>query len=289
MTVTEAFSTFKSNLELADREQDRAARTQEALRERIAKHIYIARSFLSGSYVRHTKISPLNDIDVILVRNDQPAGLSTDGSGVRPDQAIGELVAAAQAAYPAATVERQSRSVNLQLPGIGFGFDLVPAWRRSPDGYWIPDTDTGSWLPTNPEWHAELLTQAHKNSGEKLKPVIKMMKHWSRKNLDLLRSFHIELICKDVFSKESSDTFQLGVATALVRLPSYVGVQMLDPAYSVSRVDKPLSEDDRNRLQRLVQHDSTQAIEALRAENRGDHAAAIEIWKKIFIYGFPTD
>lgn len=289
MTVTEAFSTFKSNLELADREQDRAARTQEALRERIANHIYIARSFLSGSYVRHTKISPLNDIDVILVRNDQPAGLSTDGSGVRPDQAIRDLAVAAKMAYPASTVERQSRSVNVQLQGIGFGFDLVPAWRRSPDGYWIPDTDTGSWLPTNPEWHAELLTQAHKSSGEKLKPVIKMMKHWSRKNFDLLRSFHIELICKDVFSGESIETFQIGVATALVRLPRYVGVQMLDPAYGSSRIDKPLSEDDRNRLQRLVEHDSTQAIEALRAENGGNHAAALEIWEKIFINGFPTD
>src|SRR3989442_1468903 len=133
MTVTEAFASFKSNLELSDKLQDKASATQQEVRTDLGKYLIITDSFLSGSYPRHTKIDPLKDIDVILVRNTLATGLSTDGSGVQPAQALQELANAARLAYPKATITLQARSVNLQLPNMTFGFDLVPAWRRAPD------------------------------------------------------------------------------------------------------------------------------------------------------------
>src|SRR6266849_4838488 len=156
MTVHQAFETFKSRLELPDRRQEEAAVAQQAIRERIGTHLYIRHSFLSGSYSRYTKINPLNDIDVILIRNDTRVGLATDGSGINASAALAQVADAVRKAYPSAKVAIQGRSVNVSLPSIPFGFDLVPAWYRSPDGYWIPNAEAGNWIPTDPEQHGKM-------------------------------------------------------------------------------------------------------------------------------------
>jgi hypothetical protein len=290
MTVTEAFTIFKSELELPERKQDQAASAQKEIRLEVAKQIYIHDSFLSGSYARHTKIDPLKDIDVILIHNQYRTQLATGGNGIFPSQAIETLAGAVRQAYPSATLEKQSRSVNVKLPQHSFSFDLVPAWLRDPDGYWIPDTDTGGWLPTDPDAHAGLLTTANTVSKLKLKPLIKMAKHWSRNNYNLLRSFHIELICVDLVrsGKITPDiSFQLGVATILVYLRTYAGNQMMDPTYGISRVDKKLSPEELTKLLSRIDHDAQNAIDAIRLENAGDDNGAIEKWKYIFLSGFP--
>jgi hypothetical protein len=288
MTVSDAFKNFKSELELPDRKQQQASTAQQEMRAEIAKHLHLSNSFLTGSYSRHTKIDPLNDIDVFLVRNDSRVGLST-GEGTLPAQAIDQVITAVRAAYPSATIKKQARSVNVKLPLYSFGFDLVPAWFRTPDGYWIPDTDTGGWLPTDPEAHAKLLTDANDFSKLKLKPLIKMAKHWSSNNYDLLRSFHLELICVDLVRSgnlKPDTSFQFGVATILVHLPRYVGKQMMDPTYGKSRVDKELSSDEFNKLLSRIDSDSRRAIDALGLEAQGDHDSAIEKWNRIFLSGF---
>ena len=57
----------------------------------------------------------------------------TDGSGVLSYQALDQVVAAVQKAYPRmATVKKQSRSVNVQISSLEFGFDIIPAWAKKP-------------------------------------------------------------------------------------------------------------------------------------------------------------
>ena len=285
MTVHEAFENFKGRLELPDRRQEEAAAAQQAIRERIGAHLYIRHSFLSGSYSRHTKIHPLNDIDVILIRNDSRVGLATGGSGVFPSTALQQVADAVRKAYPSAKVAIQGRSVNVGLPSIPFGFDLVPAWYRSPDGYWIPNAEAGGWIPTDPDQHGKMLTEANDRCNKKLVPLIKMVKHWSRQNLDLFRSFHLEIACQRILTKPV-DSWQVGVATALVQLAGFVGKPMMDPVHGVSRVDKELSADEHAKLLSRVQYDAGNAIEALRFETAGDHANAIDKWRHIFLKDF---
>lgn len=288
MTVTDAFATFKSNLELPDNLQDKASEAQQEVRKELGKYLTITDSFLSGSYPRHTKIDPLKDIDVILVRNTVATGLSTDGSGTYPSTALQEVAMAAKQAYPKATITTQARSVNLQIPGLSFGFDLVPAWRRSPDGFWIPDTDSNQWLPTNPEYHSGLMTDCNKSADGKLKPLVKMAKHWSRQNLDLLRSFHIELICLDLGTKYELGSYQRSMAGFLAHLTGYVGKTWMDPCYGEGRVDKPLSATDLEKLRNRINGDADRARSALRYEDQNNHTHAIRTWSEVFLSGFPT-
>jgi len=288
MTVSEAFQIFKSQLELPDRRQKEAASAQQEIRQKISGFLPIENSFLTGSYARYTKIDPLADIDVFLVRNKHRTTVSTDGNGVLPDSALDQVVDAARRAYPlTATINKQNRSVNVQISGLPFGFDLTPAWLRHPDGYLIPDADAGIWIPSDPDAHTARMTVANEVNGGKLKPVIKMVKHWSRNNFDLLRSFHIELICADIFLTENLDNYQLGVATVLVRLPKYIGQRMMDPTYGQARVDKELTAEELNQLLSRANYDGGNAIEAIKLERMDRDEEAIGKWKHIFLTGFP--
>jgi hypothetical protein len=114
-----------------------------------------------------------------------------------------------------------------------------------------------------------------------------MIKHWNRHNYDLLRSFHIELICKDIFTKWQLPNYPVGVACVLAKMGPYIGQQMMDPTYKSCRVDKPLSVEERDKLILRVYNEGNSAIEALNLEQSGQHSAAIEKWKHIFLSGFP--
>jgi predicted nucleotidyltransferase len=288
MTVNEAFQAFKSELELTDKSQDAAASAQQEIRAEVAKRIYVRTSFLTGSYARHTKIHPLSDIDVFLVRNDNRVALDTTGGGVQPNQALADLANAVRQAYPKAKIITQAKSVNAEIPGVAFGFDLIPAWYRSPDGYWIPDVDNAGWFPTDPQAHADLMTAANDANDGMLKPLIKMTKHWSRHNFDRLRSFHLELVCKDILNSQKAVAWALGMATILVHLGQYAGAVMMDPVYQVSRIDKALAPAELTELLRRIQYDAGNALEALRLEGAGNQTAAIDKWKHVFTSGFPS-
>jgi hypothetical protein len=288
VTVSEAFLELKSQLELPASHSQRASSAQQELRTRLSSTLSIQDSFLTGSYARHTKVHPLNDIDVLIVRNSVRVGLSSSG-GTNPSQALEEVAQAARLAFPkGATVKKQSRSVNLSFVGLDFGFDLIPGWLRDPDGYWIPDFETGVWIPTNPQAHADMMTDANERSAGRLKPVIKMVKHWSRNNHDLFCSFHLELIAEWVFRQSNVDSYQTGVALVLAYLPRFVGVPMTDPAYGLNRVDKALTADELQKLRSRVNHDSQSARAAIQLEAAGNHSSALDAWKGIFSYGFPT-
>ena len=53
--------------------------------------------------------------------------------------------------------------------------------RRSPaaDDYEIPDGDTGKWIKTNPEMHAEKAIDAHQAYGSEWKGLVRMAKYWN--------------------------------------------------------------------------------------------------------------
>jgi predicted nucleotidyltransferase len=70
LTVDEAFRKFKSRLELNDREQKNASDRQQEVREYLDTKFAIERSFLTGSYARHTKTKPLKDIDIFFELNE---------------------------------------------------------------------------------------------------------------------------------------------------------------------------------------------------------------------------
>src|SRR5437763_10708048 len=65
--VDDAFAKLKSNLEITKTEQALASRRQNEIRDHVAAHLALDRTFLTGSYARHTKTKKLKDVDIFCV------------------------------------------------------------------------------------------------------------------------------------------------------------------------------------------------------------------------------
>jgi len=139
----------------------------------------------------------------------------------------------------------------------------------------------------DPDAHATFMTKANAANDDKLKPLIKMVKHWSRHNYDRLCSFHVELICADIFGHQTIVNYPIGMAVVLANLPNYIHTTMMDPIYGVSKVNKDLSLAEVTELDFRTKSDAARAVDALKLENNGYHREAIVKWKEIFLSGFP--
>ena len=82
LTVDEAFRKFKSRLELNDREQKNASDRHNEVRDYLATKFAIERSFLTGSYARHTKTKPLKDIDIFFELKESERHYRSKSAGV---------------------------------------------------------------------------------------------------------------------------------------------------------------------------------------------------------------
>jgi predicted nucleotidyltransferase len=88
LTVDEGFRKFKSRLELNDREQKNASDRHNDVRDYLVTKFAIERSFLTGSYARHTKTKPLKDIDHLLRAEGERAALPFEIGRRRPDRLL---------------------------------------------------------------------------------------------------------------------------------------------------------------------------------------------------------
>ena len=80
LTVNEAFRKFKGRLELNDKEQKNASSRHTEVRDFLNTKFDVARSFLTGSYARHTKTKPLKDIDIFFRTEGRRGGLPLEVS-----------------------------------------------------------------------------------------------------------------------------------------------------------------------------------------------------------------
>ena len=185
ITVDEAFRKFKSRLELNEKEQQNASDRQNEVRDYLVKKFAIDRSFLTGSYRRHTKTKPLKDIDIFFVLKDSEKSKYLDTA---PLVVIGDLYDALVEKYGPSAVRKQSRSVNVDFGVVVdsddntdyrvLSVDVVPAFASASD-YEIPDTDKGEWIKTNPETHAAKATTAHQAYSKEWKGLVRMVKYWN--------------------------------------------------------------------------------------------------------------
>jgi hypothetical protein len=187
--------------------------------------------FLSGSYARGTKIHPLDDIDVMMVidgtglrviehgqyTNAEVRGSGTEGSpvntytygtqGLISSKRILETFRdAIRESYPNSKIRKNGQAVNIWLDSYGMGLDIVPCFHILPkdgrrDFYYIPQGgESDEWMTTNPKIDAEICDSVDVRHDNKLKPVIRLLKHWNEiHNASRLQSYHLETVAIYVF------------------------------------------------------------------------------------------
>lgn len=296
LTIDEAFRKFKSRLELNDREQKNATDRHTEVREYIRTKFAIERDFLTGSYKRHTKTKPLKDIDIFFEMGASERHYRGKSAGVVLD----DYEAALTARYGKKAITRQSRSINIDF-GVEvkeedktdykiLSIDVVPAF-SSGDDYEIPDGDTGKWIKTNPEIHAEKATKAHLAYSSEWKGLVRMVKYWNnnKKHGDkpIKPSFLIEVMALECLHGGWGGQFDREVQALLATLADRIGDTWADPA----GLGPPISASmDANRVataKRALSEATRQAGIAINHARQGRNGEALKVWRELFGPMFP--
>lgn len=211
--------------------------------------------FLGGSFARHTKNWPLDDIDVYLplegwnllylnagrrlpyvVLSDGPRSFNPlllprwiDGVYVSSAKVVYEFARALRRHYPTGTGVSPNRTcVSVRLThgetqdSDGLGYDVVPCFSLKPDDpnelefYLMPD-GRGGWMKTNPKLDTDISDILQKFNKKCYRKVVKLIKYWNQVQLDAaFSSYYVEFaICQVFLARKNSNQSIAAVSEGL--------------------------------------------------------------------------
>ncbi|MBK9361710.1 MAG: nucleotidyltransferase [Rubrivivax sp.] len=296
LTIDEAFRKFKSRLELNDREQKNAIARHTEVREYIRSKFAIERDFLTGSYKRHTKTKPLKDIDIFFVMKESERHYRSKAAGVVLDDYEKVLIEK----YGKSATTRQSRSINIDF-GVAvkeedktdykvLSIDVVPAF-SSADDYEIPDGDTGKWIKTNPEVHAEKATQANQAYSSEWKGLVRMVKYWNNNKKHgekpIKPSFLIEVMALESLHGGWGGQFDRVIQSFFATLADRIGDTWTDPAGLGPPISAWMDASRVATAKRALSEAARQAGIAINHLHQGRNGEALKVWRELFGPMFP--
>jgi predicted nucleotidyltransferase len=297
LSIDEAFRKFKSRLELNEREQKNASQRQNEVRDYLETKFGIARSFLTGSYARHTKTKPLKDIDIFMVLNASEQHYRDKGAHV----VLHDFYVALVEKYGSASVRKQARSVNVDF-GIYIdaddktdyrivSVDVVPAVLAG-DNYEIPDTSSGGWIKTNPEIHKRKATEAHQAYGNEWKGLVRMVKYWNNNDKHgsqkpVKPSFLLEVMALDCLHGGWGGQFDREVQSFFATLADRVKDAWPDPAGLGPAISNDMDSARKDRAERLLREASREVSVAIDHARNGRNGEALRAWRSLFGPMFP--
>lgn len=296
LTVEEAFRKFKSRLELNDKEQKNASARHYEVRDYLATKFAIDRSFLTGSYARHTKTKPLKDIDIFFVLKESEKHYRSKA----PSVVIGDFHDALAEKYGEKAMRKQCRSVNVDF-GVYIdaedntdyrvvSVDAVPAFAES-DDYEIPDNDTGKWIKTNPETHASKATTAHQAFSNEWKGLVRMVKYWNNNarhgEKPFKPSFLIEVMALECLHGGWQGRFDYEIQGFFSTLANRVFEEWPDPAGLGPAISNGMDDARKRRARDLLTAASRDASLAIDHTRSGRNGEALKAWRALFGPKFP--
>lgn len=296
LTVDEAFRKFKSRLELNDKEQKNASARQTEVRDYLVTKFAIDRSFLTGSYARHTKTKPLKDIDIFFVLKESEKHYRSKA----PSMVIGAFYDALVEKYGKDAVRKQSRSVNVDFGVVidaddntdyrVVSVDVVAAFAAG-DNYEIPDDDTGKWIKTNPEIHASKATAAHQAFSNEWKGLVRMVKYWNNNarhgEKPVKPSFLIEVMALQCLYGDWQGRFDYEIQGFLSTLADRIFDEWPDPAGLGPAISNGMDAARKQRARDLLMAASRDATIAIDHARCGRNGEAVKAWRALFGPKFP--
>ncbi|QDT52991.1 hypothetical protein Pan44_10060 [Caulifigura coniformis] len=283
------------------------------------------RDFLGGSFARHTKIWPLNDIDVYLpidgtglvysqggfqapytvltdeVLDTNPLAVDRDrwwdGGYLSSAKLINGFAEALRSNYPVTTrVRRVGEAVMVTLSN-DLGFDVVPCFSLKPHAayedpfYLIPDGSNG-WIKTNPRLDQQLSDELHRKNNRSLRRAVKLFKWWSNEFVGgRIESYYAELAIMRAFELQN----RLGTTITSVSVGTCVAFQAVRDAVRAGDLPPILNGSPAVESGALTTTDLTrinQAVangdRAIRHEQADQIEEAFEAWRAVFGHEFPT-
>lgn len=201
--------------------------------------------FLGGSFGRHTKIWPLNDIDLYVPLDGQylyylqnglrlPYSVVSDqvllcnpllsprwmiGAYISSTKLVFEFSKVLARHYPKETdVRPNGNCVTIRMKqgatdnSDGLGYDVVPCFLLKPDDtkefdfYLIPD-GKGGWTRTNPKLDGYICESLQAFHQKIYRKVVKILKYWNDAQLDgAFSSYYIEFaLCREFLTRKTNN------------------------------------------------------------------------------------
>lgn len=290
-TIAGAFAEFEDALKLDKPEVDSARRRHNEVRDCLTATDLVAMSFIQGSFARKTMISPLNDVDVVLVlpRSDEDR-LRRHGG---PAQSMEQLKPHLSACFPGVVFDAEKRAdhaLRLDFTDVDFHIDLVPAFDLHNDNgdVDIADRERDRWERSNTRELMRVVNERNSAhvTNSRFVPQVRMLKTFCNEVADLdVCGLLAESLAFDAVTTRMTDgrallaTFQRGAGLTSGALTDPTGVDDLLAGWSWER---------RQAAATVFEKAAQVAAEALALEAEGDEAGAIDIWHRLLGPQFPA-
>lgn len=301
-TLNSLFSEFLSNIEPDKDTRAEAIDAHERVRDWLANHkafgaVHVE-TFLAGSYRRRTSVTPIKDVDIIVVC------AMSEYDPQNPKKLLTRLKAALDdnTRYKTRTTPRR-RSIQIGLSKIDM--DIVPT--VAPDGtdepLLIPDRDVTQWFPTNPKGHISWTqtlnanTQTSETDKGRFVPLVKMARWWKREQLRSKRhpkGHMMELMAgyyHDPDARDWADVFIAWAECTVTALKSYRDAQLV-PVFNDPGLPGESIKTGMELADFVLFYDTLAATLPLAQRARDlagtDLKASAKLWRQIFGDKFPT-
>jgi len=212
MELISHFNKFLSSIEPPQTYVSEASNGHMSLRTRLSSDSaikgYIQDTFLSGSYARKTAVTPIKDVDVIVM-------LDINRQTTNPKHILTFLHRALRKDYPGKT-RLQRRSIKVVLKYVRM--DVVPAIFSNDrdDPIYIPDKLLQRWILTHPKGHIKLATELNEKTQGLFIPLVKAIKWWRNNKIPeetRPKSIILEAILSEVVKKYKIRSIPFGILT----------------------------------------------------------------------------
>lgn len=239
MSVNSYLQGLGSVLVLSSDEKSSITTSIDTLKVRLTSYFgdNVTDKIIFGSYTRETilprKDDDNSDIDLMIVFKNPDNN--------KPQSFLNRLKNFAESKYSTSEIFQSSPTIVLELNHIKF--ELVPAY-ISIGMYFIPK-NSSEWLYTNPNDFNSKLMECNKNNNYKIKPVVRLLKHWNiKKNSRGLLSFELEskIANEMTYAYLYCTKYTDYLISALDKLKTYANATKIDNA--ISEINEALQNEN---------------------------------------------
>ncbi len=148
----------------------------------------VHKTFLTGSFKRHTAVHSKSDVDIFVE--------FVDAAAADPQGSLIALFQTLIHVFPVDFCRLQTHSLGVKINGVNF--DIVPSFRVPHLGlHVLAINNTVSGTVTSPKETMRVCSELNQVSGGILLGLVRLAKLWNYKLGKPLRSFHIECMAYD--------------------------------------------------------------------------------------------
>ena len=323
-SVYSAFREFNNNhVNLDSQVTDQARKSRDWLIDNLERFpdaiddfpkLFSKRHIKYGSFARNTKITPLDDIDLILTFSAQESTyftitpgkcyclfvnadaknlikISNDDGTINSIKLVNLVRKSLKGIgnYSSADINRRQEAVTLNLTSYPWKFDIVPAFYTDTGHYLIPDGN-GNWKATDPRIDQENVTGCNQQHNGIILQLIRTLKYWNvRSVMPTIPSYLFEVLIVNYFKSQLDvkDWIDFNLRAFWLHLSKAIYNSVFDPKNFQGNINN-IELTDKYKISKKAIDAYKEADEAINLKlNEDSPRKSINKWRTIFGTDFP--